>query len=130
MSYTQVLNSKVLNETSFNGPFELCEKEIDSQISSGVIGNYLLGYCHNHDNLFNVLYVGHSEDLNTGLKKYLGDFSLFKFKRVDSLYVAYMNVCKFYHIFTEESFIINDRHPVAPPGSSWECPLCEKNGRG
>lgn len=130
MSYTQVLNSKALDDISLSGPFELCEKEIDSKVSSGVIGNYLLGYCHNHDNLFNVLYVGHSEDLNAGLKKHLGEFSLFKFKRVRSLYAAYLNVCKFYHVFTEESFIINDRHPVAPPGSNWKCPLCGRNGRG
>ena len=132
MSYTQTINNKVTNDISLNGPYELCEREIDSKVPSGlgVIGNYLLGYRHCHDNFFNVLYVGHSEDLNTGLKKHLGDFSLFKFKRVDSLYIAYMNVCKFYHIFTEESFIINDRHPVAPPGSNWECPLCERNGKG
>ena len=130
MSYTQIINNKVLNDISLSGPFELCEKEIDSKVPSSIIGNFLLGYCHNHNDLFNVLYVGHSEDLNTRLKKHLGDFSLFKFKRVRSLHAAYLNVCKFYHIFTEESFIINDRHPVAPLGSDWMCPLCGMNGRG
>ena len=130
MSHTQTLNNQIMNDISLNGPFELCEQEVDSRIPEDVIGNYLLGYRHCHDNLFNVLYVGYSEDLNAGLKKHLGDFSLYKFKREGSLYAAYMNVCKFYHVFTEESFIINDRHPEAPLGSNWKCPFCGMNGKG
>lgn len=129
MYYTKSTN-RVIYDISLNGPFELSEKEIDSKVPSGAIGNFLLGYRHCHDNIFNVLYVGHSEDLNSGLKKHVGDFSLFKFRRERSLYGAYMNVCKFYHVFTEESFIINDRHPVAPLGTDWRCPFCGKNGRG
>ena len=122
-------NSTVMNNIKLNGPFELCEKEINSVIPAGIIGNYLLGYCQTPDDLFNVLYVGHANDLNSKLKEHLGNFSEFKYASVDSLLQAYMNDCMLYHMFTEESFIINERHPIAPFDSKWTCPFCGKNGQ-
>ncbi len=117
-----------MNNIKLNGPFELCEKEINSVIPAGIIGNYLLGYCQIPDDFFNVLYVGHAKDLNSKLKEHLGYFSKFKYASVDSLLKAYMNDCMLYHMFTEESFIINEQHPVAPLDSKWTCPFCGRNG--
>ena len=118
-----------MNGIQLKGPFELCEKEIDTIVPEGVIGNYLLGYSQIYDDFFNVLYVGHSENLNSKLKEHMEGFSQFKYIFVDSLFEAYMNDCKLFHMFSEESFIINDCHPVAPPGFDWICPFCGSNGK-
>jgi hypothetical protein len=119
-----------MDEKQLKGPFELCEKEIDTIVPEGIIGNYLLGYSQVHNDSFNVLYVGHTDNLNSKLKEHMGGFCQFKYISVDSLFEAYMNDCTLFHMFTEKSFIINDCHPVAPPGSSSICPFCGSNGIG
>ena len=121
---------EILDSIHFIGPFELSMKEIDLFIPGGITGNYLLGYKNIQDDSFNILYIGHAIDLNTAIRKQIRKFSHFKYTVTESLYKAYLNDCILYHIYKEESFIINDSHPTPPDGTDWRCSLCGKNGIG
>jgi hypothetical protein len=106
------------------GPYELTKKEIDKQVTRTSAGNYALGRVSN--NTFYVSYVGRSDtDINDRLKKWVGNYSKFKFSYATSPKAAFEKECRNYHDFGGSAKLDNKEHPQRPDGTNWECPICD-----
>ena len=52
-----------------------------------------------------------------------GRYTHFEFSYAASAAAAFERECRSYHDFGGSRGLDNDRHPVAPEGTSWECPI-------
>ena len=110
------------------GPYNLDNETIDNQITKKSAGNYGLGYVDDKG-VFIVKYVGRSdEDLNSRLKKHVGNYKMFKYCYATSPKVAFEKECNNYHDFGEAKDLDNEIHPDRPEGSDWKCPSCKNFG--
>ncbi len=111
---------------NMNGPYPLTANAIDPDVTRMSPGNYALGYLR--DDTFIVCYVGRSDsDVNDRLHDWVGfskNYSQFKFSYASSVKEAFEEECRNYHGFGESEKLDNDRHPAAPDGTSWSCPVC------
>ena len=108
---------------NMNGPFDLDEVSIDSEVTETSAGNYALGKQSEKGGLV-VSYVGRSDsDVNLRLRYWASNskHAMFKFSYASSPKEAYEKECKNYHDFNPSD---NDIHPDKPDDSNLTCPVC------
>ena len=111
----------------FSKAIDLTEEFVDNVIPKNSTGIFLLGYTPINNGKFNPLYISRSDnDLNYTLKEHVGYFSQFKFCLFESISDAFFYECKLYHYLTDNIFMINESHPLPPPGMLLKCPVCGK----
>jgi len=109
---------------NMQGPYQLTDKEIDTQVTKTSPGNYGLGYT-NSSNTFIVNYVARSDDdLNDRLHDWAGKYKEFKYSYAPSAKAAFEKECQNYHDFGKKENLDNKVHPDRPNDSGWTCPRC------
>ena len=111
------------------GPYKLESGTIDMIVPRTHPGNYAIGYRRDSGaGAFVVRYIGRADsDLNRELKSQASDgLSWFKWCYAPSEKIAFDKECKNYHDFGESRKLENEGHPVAPNGTNWKCPVCNR----
>ncbi len=113
-----------------DGPFDLSNKVIDSQVSADLIGNYALGYM-NKKGKFVVKVVGRADadlrsELKAAHKQYRPGFlsrifggkplDKFKFSFANTVEAAYQVECRVFEAFGGTNKLKNEAEPAPPAG--------------
>ncbi len=111
-----------------DGPFDLSNKVIDTEVSANLIGNYALGYMSKNGK-FVVKVVGRADadlrsELKAANKKYGSGFlsrmfggetlNKFKFSFANTVDTAYQVECRIFEAFGGAKKLRNDAEPVPP----------------
>lgn len=109
-------------ETRLHGPSPLTYEGIDRAVEGIGPGVYALGRIDD-DYVFRIARIGRSDDdLKSRLYDHVGQYPVFKHGFCGSAREAFNEECRLFHDFP--GLPDNERHPDAPNGTSYKCPIC------
>lgn len=107
------------------GPFRLADGDVERVVPDGTGGVFAFGLLNAQARVGVIAAIGRSDaDLRREIERGIGHYDAFLFATCRSPGTAFDLECELYHRL---QYRPDFRHPAAPQGSDWLCPVCAAN---